>query len=156
MTSNAMCCYTVLDLQHENFSKYFSQRPLCYVHLGRTILLLPSPFPLSHGKSIVGYVCIWFIHKTHFFLCQSPLQETFVENIVLIRLVFGSNYQLLYYNRPLLPSSYIVSLCVQLFSSVFFLFPFQSFDSSGLKKNRPDCLASGKISQVYISKSINR
>lgn len=48
---------------------------------------------------------------------------------------------------PLPLSPHIVSLlCFAILLWFFFLFPFLSFDSGGLKRNRPDCLAWGKIS----------
>ena len=84
---------------------------------------------------------VGFKNKTRCLLCPSRLQEALGKSVVLICLVFGCNYQPRGISRPLPLSSDIVSLLCFAFLICFFLFPFLSFDSSGLKKNRPDCLA---------------
>lgn len=135
LTSHAPCCYTALDLLLTKFSK--SAVFICpTVHFIMACLrCAPSgiggrissstrratPSCSFNASGEKGTVSIRFRNKTRCFLCQSPLQEASGESVVIICLVFGCNYQPHTITRPLLRSSYIVSLLCFAFLICFFV-----------------------------------
>lgn len=119
------CCYAALHLPLTKFAKSaaFISPNVHFITAGLRYAASHDRLPASSLLSCSSNANrreAMFTNTTHGFLCQSPLQEAFGENAVLICLVFGCNYQ-----PELQPglcfSSHIVSLLCFAFLICFFV-----------------------------------
>jgi len=129
LTSHAPRCYAALDFPFTKFSKsaafisptvhFITVHVIYWTHHPMTDRqLLPAE---QWHPALVMQRDGRLKNKTHCSLCLSPPHETFGENITLICLVFGCNYQPYTITKPLLLSSYIVSPLCFAFLIVFFV-----------------------------------